>query len=164
MNRRSFLQHSAAIAGAVCLDLPAFAEKVATLGQARLKIGIISDVHLTTPDSNDYLRKAFEYFRDKGMDGVLIAGDIADWGVERQIKMLADTWYGVFPKDKAPDGRHVEKLFVYGNHDIEGQNYKSVKKFLTDEMVKNEIIAPRRAEIWKKHLKEKWAPIYIKDV
>ena len=164
MNRRSFLQHSATIAGAFCLDLPAFAQKVATLGQPRLKIGIISDIHLTTPDSNNYLLKAFKYFRDSGVDGVLIAGDLADWGVERQIKQLADTWYKVFPKDKAPDGRHVEKLFVYGNHDIEGQNYKSVKKFLTKEMEQNEIIAPRRAEIWKKYLKEKWAPIYIKDV
>ncbi len=164
MDRRRFLQNTAMLAGAFCLDLPAFAKKLATLGQPRLKVGIMSDVHITTPETYDYLEKALVYFRDRGVDAVLIAGDMADWGMERQIKTLADTWYSVFPKDKAPDGHHVEKLFVYGNHDIEGKNYSDCRKYMTEEEVTREEIGPRRAEVWKKHLKEKWEPIYIKEV
>lgn len=30
--------------------------------------------------------------------------------------------------DKAPDGRHVERLFVYGNHDWEGFKYGNAAK------------------------------------
>ena len=52
MNRRSFLQKSAAIAGAVCLDFPAFAEKVKTFGEPKLKIGILSAINIKKKEEN----------------------------------------------------------------------------------------------------------------
>ena len=164
MNRRSFLQRSAAIAGAVCLDFPAFAEKVKTFGEPRLKIGILSDVHIRYKEDTKYFEKALKYFRDNNVDGVLVAGDIADWALESQLKWFADTWYSVFPKDKAPDGHRVEKLFIYGNHDIKDAKAILKKYKVTREQAEAEAIGPRRAEIWKKLFKEKWAPIYMKDV
>ena len=81
MNRRSFLQRSAAIAGAVCLDFPAFAEKVKTFGDPKLKIGILSDVHIRHKGDTKYFQHALEYFRDNNVDGVMVAGDIADWAL-----------------------------------------------------------------------------------
>ena len=50
----------------------------------------------------------------RGAGAVLVSGDIAESGNRAQLKAFADTWYGVFPGDKAPDGRRVERLFVYG--------------------------------------------------
>ncbi len=164
MNRRSFLQKSAALAGAVCLDFPAFAEKVKTFGEPRLKLGILSDVHIRHKEDTKYFQHALEYFRDNNVDGVMVAGDIADWGMESQLQWFGETWYKVFPKDKAPDGRHVEKLFIYGNHDVKDAKAILKKYKVTKEQAENEAIGPRRAEIWKRIFKEKWSPIYMKEV
>ena len=38
-----------------------------------------------------------------------------------ELELCARIWFETFPDDKAPDGRHVERLFVYGNHDASGQ-------------------------------------------
>ena len=74
---------------------------------ARLKIGVLSDVHLNKPGDETTFLKALAYFRDHGADGVLIAGDIADSGRAEQLKRCADCWYRTFPDGKAPDGRPV---------------------------------------------------------
>ena len=120
MNRRNFLQRSASLMGAMCLDWPAFAKQIAQMGKPNVKIGIISDIHIRHMDSVKTLHHTFEYFDEVGVDGVIIAGDMADWGFYSQLALVAETWYDVFPGDKGSDGRHVEKLFVYGNHDREG--------------------------------------------
>lgn len=164
MNRRTFLQRTAAFAGVVCLDFPAFAEAVKTLGEPRLRLGILSDVHIREEENTKVLRHALEYFRDHNVDGVMVAGDIADWALESQLRWFAETWYSVFPKDKAPDGHHVEKLFIYGNHDVKDAEAILRKYKVTKEQAEAEAIGPRRAEVWKKYFKEKWAPIYMKDV
>ena len=39
---------------------------------ARLKIGVLSDVHLKRPGDETTFLKALAYFRDHGADGVLI--------------------------------------------------------------------------------------------
>ena len=52
----------------------------------------------------------------------MVAGDIADWGLVEQLQNFATAWYKVFPNDTADDKRHVEKVFVCGNHDL-GENH-----------------------------------------
>ena len=88
-----------------------------------LRFGVISDIHVTTPESTAVFRRALAFFRDRGADAVLIAGDLSDWGLKSGFKYVAETWYDVFPNDCAPDGRKVTKLFVTGNHDHEGWWY-----------------------------------------
>ena len=88
-----------------------------------LRFGVISDIHVTTPESTAEFRRALAYFRDRGADAVIVAGDLCDWGLKSSLKCVADTWYDVFPDDCAPDGRKVTKLFVTGNHDHEGWRY-----------------------------------------
>ena len=44
----------------------------------RFKFGVISDIHVTTPESTADFRRALVYFRDRGADAVLIAGDLSD--------------------------------------------------------------------------------------
>ena len=94
-----------------------------------LKFGVVSDVHvrlaadgrtLAAGYETDTLEKTFAYFRDQGVDAVMIAGDMADLGLTRELKAVADAWFKVFPNDRAPDGRKVERLFVLGNHDAFG--------------------------------------------
>lgn len=165
MDRRTFLKSAGLIAGAMYVDLPAFAQKVSKMGTPRLKIGILSDIHITKAETTKAFEHALEYFRDKEADGVIIAGDMADWGLESQLKLVSDIWYKVFPKDKLPNGKHIEKLFIYGNHDIEGQTYGAAKgSGLTPQQIKKAAIDYRRAQLWKKYFKEEYQPVYMKTV
>jgi len=163
MNRRNFLQSTLMMTGAMCLDLPAFASRVSALGQPNLRIGILSDVHIGSENTNT-LQHALEYFRDQQVDGVLIAGDIADNGLEKQLQEMADAWYRVFPKDKAPDGHKVEKIFIYGNHDMHGYTWSDNKYGMKDDEFEKQAIGMHPAETWKRCFKEEYSPIYLKTV
>ena len=88
-----------------------------------ISVGVISDIHVTTPESTAAFRKALAYFRDRKVDAVVVAGDLSDWGLKSGLKYVADAWNSVFPGDRAPDGRKVEKLFCTGNHDYDGWWY-----------------------------------------
>ena len=89
----------------------------------KLKFGVIGDVHITTPESTADLRRALAYFRDEGVDAVMLVGDLSDWGLKSGFEYVADAWFDVFPDNRAPDGRKVEKLFITGNHDFDGWWY-----------------------------------------
>ena len=160
MNRREFLQRSSLLAGAAYLNAPAFAQAIRTLGEPNLIIGILSDIHIREAETAKTFQHALEYFRDQKVDGVVMAGDLADWGLEPQLQVVADTWYRVFPDDKAPDGRHVEKLFVYGNHDVEGYTWNRPDA----ATAKAQGIGPRREQVWKTCFREDFAPIWFKTV
>ena len=116
--RRDFLSGAAALFGAGgCRSLGLCEQK------PNLVFGAISDVHITTPESAAMFVRTLEYFRDRKVDAVMVTGDLTDWGLKSSYKYLADAWNSVFPGDRAPDGRKVEKLFCTGNHDYDGYWY-----------------------------------------
>lgn len=168
MNRRDFLKASALIAGAFAVDTTTFAARVSQMGAPRLTMGVLSDIHIRTEEDIPVFEKTLRYFRDRKVDGVIIAGDMADTGLERQMKLIADTWFRVFPKDRLPGGHHVERLFIYGNHDMEGFNYSSCTAFIPKDQRKDviarEAIVNKRAAYWQKYWHETFKPVYIKTV
>ncbi|MBR2837515.1 MAG: metallophosphoesterase [Kiritimatiellae bacterium] len=118
LSRRNFLGGAVAIVGAgACPSLAMSATK------PNIRFGVLSDLHVTTPESTATFRRALEYLRDRGVDAVVVSGDLSDWGLRSGLKYVADAWYSVFPGDRAPDGRKVEKLFCTGNHDYDGYWY-----------------------------------------
>src|SRR5574344_2691695 len=122
ISRRMFLGGMAATAGLAMADGCA-AAATGFGGGEQLRVGILSDIHLREPGTEMYFVKALAWYRDQGVDAVIIAGDMADQGQVAQLQLVADSWYKVFPDDKGADGRHVETMFVYGNHDYEGYKY-----------------------------------------
>ena len=119
LGRRNFIA-SALAAGAGfagCRSFGLFGER------PNIIFGVISDLHVTTPESTIAFRRALAYFRDTGVAAVVVSGDLSDWGLKSGLKYVADAWYDVFPDDRAPDGRKVEKLFCTGNHDYDGYWY-----------------------------------------
>ena len=157
--RRDFLQGVAGIG--VLASIGGFTAAGAALASgARLKMGVLSDVHLYKPGDEGTLLKALAYFRDHGADAVLIAGDIAHTGKVEQLKQCADAWYKVFPGDKAPDGRHVEKLFIYGNHDIQCGWMADKKKYEEGSIC----FEGRQARIWEETFHEPYSDFWIKNV
>ena len=55
-----------------------------------LTFGVISDLHVTTPESTAAFRRALAYFRDRGVDAVVVTGDLSDWGLRSGLKYVAD--------------------------------------------------------------------------
>ena len=173
LNRRSFLSRGAAFAAAIgCSGLRAAKAVGLAQGAAKLRFGVVSDVHLSAAGvkssgcgDTELLEKAFRYFRDQDADAVMIAGDMADWGLIEQLELVAEAWNKVFPGNKGLNGKHVEKLFVYGNHDRDGQ-YGYQKRYNLPE----DMFAPERrissdpGGVWTRVFGEPWEPLMIKDV
>ena len=155
MTRSEFLAGAAALAALRPWNV--FGALAPSARDANLCIGVISDIHVrarTGQFGTEHLIKALTWFRDRGVDGVVIAGDLADDGLVSQLHHVADAWNAVFPK-----GSGVEKLFVYGNHDIEGLSYNSKLKPAPED-----IIATDRAAAWEKAFGEPYEPIWRKTI
>ncbi|MBO4708691.1 MAG: metallophosphoesterase [Kiritimatiellae bacterium] len=138
----------------------------------RLTLGIISDIHirLVRKDGKDFFegedrfRDALTWFRDHEVDGVTISGDLADHGLIEELEAVGRIWNTVFPNDKAPDGRHVERLFVYGNHDWEGFRYGNAGKKMFGDDLEPHTIRKDLAAAWKKAFNEEYSPVWRKEV
>lgn len=174
LNRRNFLGLTSAFAAAQGFSGFAAAQAAGLArGAVKLRFGVVSDIHISAGGiksagcgDTTLVEKAFAYFRDKGADGVMIAGDMADWGLVEQLEQVGAAWRRVFPENKGQNGKHVEKLFVYGNHDLEGFRYGYAKRYkLPEEMFgEDRRIATDRAAAWKKAFGEDFAPLRIKEV
>ncbi len=144
-------------------------------GTPKLKFGVVSDVHvrlsdkgvgLYEPNDTKTFIHTLEWFRDQGVDAVMIAGDIADHGMVKEMEAVAAAWFKVFPNDKAPDGRTVTRLFVYGNHDWEGFAYgKFAEKVFPDPVRRpKEILRTDYKGNWERIWHEAYAPVWMKEV
>ena len=118
LNRRDFLTGAVASAGSSVFPVSAFAS---ASGKKLMSFGVVSDVHVERkPATARDLESVFRYFDANYVDAVMVPGDIADSGLISEMERFAEIWYGVFPKDRGCDGRRVEKLFVTGNHCLDG--------------------------------------------
>ena len=70
-----------------------------------------------------YFAAALAYFREQNVDAVVHCGDFAHRGQVEEMCFHARVWNRIFPKNLAPDGHEVIKLFVTGNHDTDGAGY-----------------------------------------
>ncbi len=145
----------------------------AASGKPNLTFGVVSDIHFSayvgTPayaKNSETFRHTLEWFRDQGVDAVMVVGDMADNGMVEQLQGVADAWYAVFPNDTAPGNRKVEKLFVYGNHDWQGWAYGShaEKKFPDAAERAKHILATDYAGWWQRIFHEAYAPVYSKVI
>lgn len=168
INRRDFVSSSIMLAAAA----PAASAQAAVKkpnGPVRMKIGLLSDIHIARQGCCAMFEKALRTFDRMRVDGVLCCGDIADWGVAPQIDMAAETWFKVFPGGLRSDGAPVANLLHYGDHDCSGYTYRNHpwcrQDYPDEEAMKKVIIRWQdRKAIWEKAFKEPWAPIVHKQV
>lgn len=114
-SRRDFLAMLTAASGAFIAPKGMYA---ALSPDRKLRIGVLSDVHITEVDGELWKwKKALKHFRDVKVDCVVVAGDLANLGLVVELESFAKAWFEVFPNDKRPDGEKVERVFVMGNHD-----------------------------------------------
>lgn len=137
-----------------------------------LRFGVASDPHVTDWASAAAFRKALRWYRDQGVDAVMVAGDLTDHGLLPQLENVARSWREVFPDDRTPDGRHVEKLFIYGNHDFEGLAYRdrwmdaafAVHDLSREEAEGLQLTKVGMGKAWAQCFGEPYSPIWRKRV
>ena len=153
MSRRGFLGGSAAFFVAGCRTADLF-------GAPEIQFGVLSDIHITTPESVAMMEKAFAWFKKRGADAVVIPGDLTDWGLCSSFDYLKASW------DKFFKGEATVPLFCTGNHDYDGWWYGD----MTMEMHANgysedEALSKKGlAEYWEKTFGEKFAPVRVRTV
>ena len=140
---------------------------------AKLVLGVVSDIHVDAARGDfrkfgdtAQFEKALRWFDAHGVDGVVVAGDMADNGMINQLEVVGEAWFRVFPGGRSTaDGRKVEQLFVYGNHDFEGQDYDQFGyRFFEKTSFEAGQIRTDPAAAWKHVFHEEYAPIWIKEV
>ena len=174
ISRRSFLGGAVSF-GALSFGGCAFRAPTGLLSGsgANLTLGVISDIHVGE-GRGDFRKfgdaaqfeKTLRWFDEQGVDGVILAGDMAENGMLNQLEMVGEAWFRVFPDGKSTrDGRPVEQLFVYGNHDFEGQGYdKFEARFFDRPSFEAQWIRRDPAKAWRDVFHEDYAPIWFKTV
>lgn len=173
MRRRDFILGASA---AACVPAAAFAA-----GEC-LRIGVLSDIHISLGelvandphakaclDTGATFGRALRSFRERGVDAVVLAGDLTEFGLVGELEEVARIWRSVFPDDRGADGREVAKIFVLGNHDAIAWGWKST---WTGELWQGEdkrakwdaSIAKDPAAAWRRCFGEDYAPLQIKTV
>jgi len=160
ISRKSFLIGSMAVAAAGARRM--FAAPAGTVcGTPRLKVAVLSDIHVRDEKTQAVFIKALEWYRDQGVDAVLVAGDMADRGLVSQLQLVADAWFKVFPDNKTPDGRPVAQLLEYGNHDVANWEEKTI----TDPAERaRKMIKFDPKGCWERAFHEEYSPCFAKTV
>ena len=170
LKRRSFIQGvmaTSAVASKVVRGVGA-PDDGADIGEVRLRLGLLSDIHITDRKQQPYFEKALRQMDAWKVDAVLACGDLADYGLKQQLELLAETWFKVFPDGKGSDGRPVVNLLHYGDHDM-SVNYidrDEAKALVPDDALRHAstIFNGDRKAIWEECFKEPWHPIEVKTV
>ena len=158
MNRREFIGGAFALAGAA-----AWAK--ASRGEAALKVGVLSDVHLSPPDmfgsqdAIDMFEKTLRFFKRREVDAVVIAGDLTNDGMMREMRVLADGWKKVFGGvDRGP-----VRVFTTGNHEVVAFNRARRKGELDNPRYTDALYLDVRKN-WKALFGEEWRSLFVKKV
>ncbi len=142
-------------------------------GTPKLRFGVVTDIHVIAEHTDrDHcgntrtFRRALKWFDRQGVDAVMLAGDMADAGLITQLQSVADAWNSVFPNGRSTiDGRKVEKVFVYGNHDWEGCNYNyNIYGWNSKNLVNDQIAKFGLKQTWEEVFEEEYSPIYRKTI
>jgi predicted phosphodiesterase len=160
ISRRLFLGGMVALTGSAASVHGRQIQVTAGDAELQLRFGVLTDTHIgltwwrgiNTPA----MEKALKDFRARDVDAVMITGDITNIGTIEQLRVVMKIWDSVFPDGKGLNGKHVEKLFICGNHDV--RLWTPIEKQGPGD------IAPRLAEVWEEIVHEKFVPVFLKKV
>ena len=160
ITRKSFLIGSMSVAAMGARRMFAVPAGSVT-GTPRLKVAVMSDIHVRDEKSQAVFIKALEWYRAQGVDAVLVAGDMADLGLVSQLQLVADAWFKVFPDNKTPDGSPVAQLLQYGNHDV--ANWRE-KDYPDPAERARRLIKFNPKGFWEQAFREEYSPCFSKTV
>ena len=169
MRRREFIEQALCFGTAFSVPAMHAAEYADIFGEERMRLGVLSDIHVATEEQLPYVEMAFRFFDGWKADAILACGDLADYGLEVELKFLADTWFKVFPDGRRSDGAPMVNLMHYGDHDMVNpllyvDKPAIVNRWPDREFRIRDAMFTHRKESWERCFKEPWEPIVLKEV
>ena len=142
--------------------LPSFAA-ARDMSRPDLKFGVISDVHIRNPGDEKIVWDALCWYRDQRVDAVVVAGDIADYGLIWQMDAFRSAWHAAFPDGRCGGKDKVELICITGNHEYDiwkklGHIYKGEAK------VEPQVFVKHIEREWPRLFGEPYAPTFVKTV
>lgn len=114
MTRREFigtLGSATLVAGCELEDV----ERLVDDARTEIRLGVLAQTEIGWKESTGRLKKAFEFYRQEGVDAVVIAGGATANGHQNQLEVLRAAWTGVFGRtDK------VRLILDEGRHEVGG--------------------------------------------
>ena len=114
-------------------DIEAF-RQIMLEDEPLLRFGVLSDTHVKVKHDPDRLGRFFRLLSARNVDAVVISGDLTERGLNDEVDYLMRIWNAAFPENRASDGRNVEKVFIWGNHDYSDASY--MRKMPSEELKK----------------------------
>lgn len=127
------------------------------------KIGVMTDLHVASQDmikrspvyakAEERAVKALKYFKDVGVDAILMTGDLVSYGTETEYRAFDSFLTSVYgTPDKAP-----KLIFAMGNHEYE--NYVGNQPGSTTTSKPLATVE----EVWKYHKKylDRWSAVTL---
>lgn len=168
MTRKEFLGGAAAFAVGPMMGQTVFNTPPCGSRTPTMRLGMISDTHLVVNDNGWSVQNslcfepALRYFDMRKADGVLVAGDLTDFGTASGLRHFASIWNKVFPGNRRSDGKPIKLLHIFGDHDMGG--YMHTYSWAPKEEVDSGVIpAMDIAALWDECFHEEWAPIQVKE-
>ena len=137
-----------------------------------LIVGVVSDVHTDMGSRGGSeerrFRKVLAYFDRRKVDVVIGGGDYIEIGWRQWLQRFGDLWFEVFPDGKRSDGQPIEKVFAYGDHEIE--HYCDIylrqapDRAQEYDITRDPIPLYGRGKIYEEAFREPWAPVMHKRV
>ena len=163
MTRRTFIASAASFASFAAR--PASASGKRDLAKPDLRLGVVSDVHLRNPADAKTVSDVLKWYRDNQVDAVVVAGDVADYGLAWQMDMFMGAWADAFPAGRNPRKgfEKVELVYVTGNHEFDIWTRLSNIYPNADELEARVFVKNIEGE-WRRLFGEDYAPAFVKTV
>ena len=168
MTRKEFLGGAAAFATGPTIGQTVFTSPPCGSRTPTMRLGMISDTHLVVNDNGWGVQNslcfepALRYFDVRKADGVLVAGDLTDFGTASGLRHFATIWNNVFPGNRRSDGAPIKLLHIFGDHDMGGYMHK-YSWAPKDEVDSGVIPEMDVAALWDECFHEEWASIQVKE-
>lgn len=172
--RRSFFFGFASTGLVALADDPL--ASIAKRPEPNLRVGLAADIHINQwRTTSDRFKAVLKYFDSAKVDGVLVAGDLADSGVVGELKKVAVMWNAQFPGGRRSDGGQVVNLMHYGDHDTGGYLCNRpgfLKRHGLTGKSKGDVAAFKEANLlihhrekdWEAAFGEKYEPVKVRSV
>ena len=126
VSRRAFIARSSlALGGGALFAAGCLSSSPERDASGVVRFGVISDTHVTGPESAPELERALRFLASRKVDAVIHCGDITDFGYVRQLEAFADAWRRMMPPD-------MPFIPVMGNRDFSDTRRMSDEKRAAD--------------------------------